>query len=64
MTVTKAALVLDSDITIVIYNADGEKIGEEKGITSLNLDKSYTITFEAQDVITTSDIETEGIEIL
>ena len=51
---TKAALVLDSDITIVIYDKDGNKIGEEKGITSLNLDKSYTITCEGDKTVTVS----------
>ena len=40
---TKAALVLDSDITIVIYDKDGNKIGEKKGINSLQLDTEYTI---------------------
>ena len=40
---TKAALVLDSNTSIVIYDKDGNKIGEKKGINSLQLDTEYTI---------------------
>jgi hypothetical protein len=47
---TKAALILDSDTSIVIYNAQGEKIGEKTGINSKNLDTSYEITCEGGTV--------------
>ena len=47
---TKAALILDSDTSIVIYNAQGEKIGEQTGINSKNLDASYVINCEGGTV--------------
>ena len=40
---TKAALILDSNTSIVIYNAQGEKIGEQTDINSKNLDTMYEI---------------------
>ena len=43
---TKASLVLDSNTSIVIYNAQGEKIGDKTGINSKNLDAEYTIECE------------------
>ena len=47
---TKASLVLDSNTSIVIYNAQGEKIGEQTGINSKNLDAPYEITCEGGTV--------------
>ena len=47
---TKAALILDSDTSIVIYNAQGEKIGDKTGINSKNLDAPYEITCEGGTV--------------
>jgi hypothetical protein len=47
---TKAALILDSNTTIVIYNAQGEKIGEKTGINSKNLDTEYTIACGDKEV--------------
>jgi hypothetical protein len=47
---TKAALILDSNTTIVIYNAQGEKIGEKTGINSLSLDTEYTVACGDKEV--------------
>ena len=47
---TKAALILDSNTTIVIYNAQGEKIGEKTGINSKNLDTEYTVACGDKEV--------------
>ena len=51
---TKAALVLDSNTSIVIYDKDGNKIGEKKGINSLQLDTEYTIELTGGTSVTVS----------
>ena len=50
----KASLILDSDTSIVVYDKDGNKIGEKKGINSLNLDTAYEIDCGTHGKVTVS----------
>ena len=50
----KAALILDSNTSIVIYNAQGEKIGEKTGINTLQLDEAYEIDCGTTGKVTVS----------
>ena len=49
-----AKLVLDTTTSIVIYDGEGNKIGEKTGINSLNLDTAYEIDCGASGKVTVS----------